>query len=329
MDTTLATVTIISLLLAWAMAIVTRQRLRAERRRSDARLADLMAEREPPDGRAGGPADAELPPRELATGVTAPGEGPMEPGERGRQLTAPAAMAGRPFPRWRRASVAPRLPFAAPDRKRWGGDADARVTGDGGEHARRRVADDDAPPAPATGARPSPRRAGPVPITPAPTHWGHGAAAVAVATLLVAGVYLTERTTLSRVGVHLADRIPLPGVGVHFAGRTPPPRAGADLPVELLSLDHRRQGDYLAVSGSLLNPSGGRERSKLSIAATAFDRSGAIIGTGQTPLPTAALPPGEETPFTISLPSADRIDRYRVSFMEDRSRLPHVDRREP
>ena len=328
MDTTLATVTIISLLLAWAMAIVTRQRLRAERRRSDARLADLMAELGRPDGRVGGPADAELPPRELLTGVTAPGEGPMEPGERGWQLTAPAAMAGRPLRR-RRASVAPRLPFAAPDRKRWGGDAAARVSGNGGERARRRVADDAVPPAPATGAGPSPRRAGPAPIPAAPTHWGHGLAAVAVATLLVAGVYLTERATLSRVGGHLAERIPLPGVGVHFAGRTPRLRAGADLPVELLFLDHRRQGGYLAVSGSLRNPPGGRERSKLSIAATAFDRSGAIVGTGQTPLPAAALPPGDETAFTISLPSADRIDRYRVSFMEDRSRLPHVDRREP
>ena len=43
-DTTLTTVTIISLLLAWAMAIVSWQRVRAERRRSEARLATLMSE---------------------------------------------------------------------------------------------------------------------------------------------------------------------------------------------------------------------------------------------------------------------------------------------
>ena len=261
MDTTLATVTIISLLLAWAMALVTRQRLRAERRRSDARLADLMAEFARADGRAGGAADAELP-----------------------HLN-------------------------------------------GGERAPRRVADDAVPPAPAAGAGSSPRRAGLAPIPPASTHWSRGSAAVAVATLLVAGIYFTERTTLSRVGVHLAERIPLPGVGVHLAGRTPLLRTGADLPVELLSLDHRRQGDYLAVSGSLRNPSGGRGRSKLSVAATAFDRSGAIVGTGQAPLPVEALPAGDETAFTISLPDADLISRYRVSFMEDQSELPHVDRR--
>ena len=44
MDATLAVVAIVSLLLAWAMAIVSWQRVRAERRRSDSRVAALMAE---------------------------------------------------------------------------------------------------------------------------------------------------------------------------------------------------------------------------------------------------------------------------------------------
>ena len=240
----------------------------------------------------------------------------MGPRVRPGQVATPAAMADRPSPRRWRAAVAPRLPFAAPDRKRWGGDAAARVTGGGGDRARRPAEDGAVPRAPATGARSSPRRVGLVPLPPAPPHWVHRSVAVAFATVLVAGVCLTERASLSRVGAYLA-------------ARTPVPRAGADLPVELLSLDHRRQGDYLAVSGSLRNPPGGRERSRLSIAATVFDRAGAIIGTGQTPLSAAVLPAGEETAFTISLPSADRINRYRVSFMEDQSRLPHVDRRGP
>ncbi len=329
MDTTLATVTIISLLLAWAMAIVMWQRLRAERRRSDARLAE-MAELARPDGRGGRPADAELLSRPLLTEVAGPGEGPMELRERSWQVETPPAMAGRPSPRGRRAPVAPRLPFAAPDGRRWAGDDDdARVAGHAWERAGRRGAADAAPGGSAAGGRSARRRAGLGSALPSPTRWGHGLAAVAVATILVAGVYLAERTPLSRVGAYLAERTPLSRVGVYLAGRTPLPRAGADLPVELLFLDHRRQGDYLAVSGSLRNPPGGRERSKLSVAATVFDRDGAIIGTGQTPLPPGALPPGAETTFTISLPGADRINRYRVSFMEDESRLPHVDRRGP
>ncbi len=229
MDVTLAAVTIISLLLAWAMAIVSWQRVRAERRRGDARVAALLAEL------AGGPRRTDRVARAHPAG----------PG------------AGRA---WGGAA-------------RWG--------------ARRRVA-----------AAP-PRH--PRPAAPAGTRWGRHLAAVAVATVLVAGVSLADRTPLRP--------------------------AGDAVPVELLSLDHRRQGDYLTVRGALRNPPAGRERTKLSVTATALDRTGAIIGTGQTPLPVSALPPGGETAFTIALPDADLIGRYRVSFMEDRSKLPHVDRR--
>ena len=229
MDVTLAAVTIISLLLAWAMAVVSWQRVRAERRRADARVAALLAEFAGDPRRTAGVARA----HEAGSGV------------------------GRA----------------------WGGAA--------GRGVRRRV------------AAPPPRR--PRPAAPARTQWGHRLAAVAVATVLVAGVSLADRDALR------------PG--------------GEAKPVELLSLDHRRHGDYLTVSGSLRNPAAGRERTKLSVTATALDRTGAIIGTGQTPLPVAALPPGGETAFTIALPDADLIGRYRVSFMEDRSKLPHVDRR--
>ena len=370
MDATLATVTVISLLLAWTMAIVAWQRVRAERRRADARIAALMAE---------------------LAGAPVSGDGPVDAPERLRSIPAPAVAGRRPPRRWR-ASDDPRLPVTAPDpppRDR----AEAlhpTATGEGPawqdpmwappEPARPRsraagrrafaARGIGAPPGGAvhaaggepapralrralSGSRPTPGAT--APTTPAwqpvakvpaaferrfippdcvvrrlqmpnrrPPHalsggrlaalgatrgfttacWGHRLAAIAVGTVLVAGV-------------SLADRVPL-----HRDGTS----AG---PLELLSLDHRRQGDYLAVSGSLRNPPGGRERTKLSITATVFDRTGAIIGTGQTPLPVAALPPGGETAFTIALPDAHLINRYRVSFMEDQSRLPHVDRRGP
>ncbi len=60
-----------------------------------------------------------------------------------------------------------------------------------------------------------------------------------------------------------------------------------------------------------------------------FDRDGTVVGTGQTPLPVAVLPPGSETPFTISLPDADRINRYRISFRQGQTSVPHIDRRRP
>ena len=105
------------------------------------------------------------------------------------------------------------------------------------------------------------------------------------------------------------------------------PAAGTPDPVELLSLGHARKGEFLAITGSLRNPAGGIEQEHLSVTAIVFDRDGAVVGTGQTPLPVAVLAPGSETPFTISLPDADRINRYRISFMRGQTSVPHVDRR--
>ena len=107
------------------------------------------------------------------------------------------------------------------------------------------------------------------------------------------------------------------------------PETGTAQPVELLSLAHTRQGDLLAITGALRNPSDGIERGQLSVTAIVFDRDGGVVGTGQTPLPVTVLRPGSETPFTISLPDADRINRYRISFMQGQDSVPHVDRRQP
>ena len=268
-NATLTTVTIISLLLAWAMAIIAWQRVRAERRRSDARLATLMSAR---------PRRAASAPRPV---FAAPARAPA-----GRDdLRAPA---GAGEVRLRRIGPAPRR-----------GDVPRRAVE---EAASRRAAEREMRRGPAPRALSHLWRAA-APVPPTRPRWGPRAAAVVVATVAVAGASLAERTPFD---------LGAPG-----------------LPVELLSLDHRRQGDYLAVSGTVRNPLGGRGRAKLSVSATVFDRTGAVIGTGQTPLPVEGLPPGGETAFTIALPDADRIDRYRVSFMEDRSRLPHVDRRVP
>lgn len=109
-----------------------------------------------------------------------------------------------------------------------------------------------------------------------------------------------------------------------------PPDGGATqaTPVELLSLGHARQGEYLAIAGSVRNPADGVDRGRLSVMATVFDEAGTQIGTGQTPLPVRALPPGTETPFTISMPDGDRINRYRISFAQDQTAVPHVDLRQ-
>lgn len=108
----------------------------------------------------------------------------------------------------------------------------------------------------------------------------------------------------------------------------PPVLSEQSTPVELLSLAHTKQGEYLAISGAVRNPANGMEHGRLSVMATVFDEDGIQIGTGQTPLPVRALAPGTETPFTISMPDADRINRYRISFAHDQTRVAHIDRRQ-
>ncbi len=131
--------------------------------------------------------------------------------------------------------------------------------------------------------------------------------------------------TIGGVGIVLAL-----GTVAMLSGRDTPPPALSEraTPVELLSLAHAKQGEYLAITGAVRNPADGVDRGRLSVMATVFDRDGTLIGTGQTPLPVRALAPGGETPFTISMPEADRINRYRISFAQDQIGVPHIDRRE-
>jgi hypothetical protein len=41
----------------------------------------------------------------------------------------------------------------------------------------------------------------------------------------------------------------------------------------------------------------------------------------------ATLTPGAQSPFAISIPGAEAVARYRVSFRADDRIVPHVDRR--
>ena len=97
-------------------------------------------------------------------------------------------------------------------------------------------------------------------------------------------------------------------------------------PVELLALQYQRQDGFLAISGLVRNPEGGTVTSQLSVLAMAFDQAGVMVASGRAPLQIDTLPPGGESPFSISLPG-ERASRYRVSFLIDDTTVPHVDRR--
>jgi hypothetical protein len=116
-------------------------------------------------------------------------------------------------------------------------------------------------------------------------------------------------------------------------GGTQPARAavaaGANLPLELVSLAQARKGDILTVSGTVRNPAGATERRQVAAVVFVFDRNGSFVASGRAPLDFQALAPGDDSPFVITVPGAADVSRYRVSFREGDDVLPHVDRREP
>ena len=110
---------------------------------------------------------------------------------------------------------------------------------------------------------------------------------------------------------------------------SPPPAVrAAVVPLELVSLSHSRSGDTMAISGAVRNPESGRELRRLSAVVMLFDRDGALLNRGATPLDYLTLAPGEESPFVIPIDATRAVARYRISFRhEDDSVMPHVDRR--
>jgi hypothetical protein len=99
------------------------------------------------------------------------------------------------------------------------------------------------------------------------------------------------------------------------------------VPLELLELDHERDGERLIVRGVVGNPAGGVERDGLSAVVTLVDRDGAAGASVASAVPGGRLLPGATAPFMVSVPAAADIDRFRLSFRSDARVELHVDRR--
>jgi hypothetical protein len=104
--------------------------------------------------------------------------------------------------------------------------------------------------------------------------------------------------------------------------------AGAT-PLELLSLSNSidPSGDF-TVTGLVDNPLDGRPLHGIVAVVYLFDAQGHYFASGRAPLDLPALPPGEESPFTIRVPIGSTVSRYRIGFrLEDGGVVRHVDRR--
>ena len=97
--------------------------------------------------------------------------------------------------------------------------------------------------------------------------------------------------------------------------------------LELVSMQHAREGRALTVTGLVRNPRAGVPRSNIDAVVSAFDRKGALVTSGDAGLDFTNLAPGDESPFVVKLRDASGVARYRVSFRTGNSTVRHVDRR--
>jgi hypothetical protein len=99
--------------------------------------------------------------------------------------------------------------------------------------------------------------------------------------------------------------------------------------LELLSLRDSRQPASLTITGLVQNPRGGAPLSRVTVTAYAFDDKGSFLASGRAPIDVAALAPGDESPFVVSVPVADAVARYRIGFRgEDGRVIAHIDKRQ-
>ena len=110
------------------------------------------------------------------------------------------------------------------------------------------------------------------------------------------------------------------------AGRADAPHATVE-PIELVALGHDRDGDRLTVRGVVRNPSSGAALDRVTAVVLVFKDDGGFVGSGRASVDSSVLGPGGETAFTVTVPGANNVGRYRVSFRTDDRVVPHVDHR--
>jgi len=102
--------------------------------------------------------------------------------------------------------------------------------------------------------------------------------------------------------------------------------APASSPLELVALGHEREHDSLTVRGIVRNPAGSHALTDVTAVVMLFNQQGGFVTSGRAAIQ-GALAPGGEAPFTVTVPGAADVGRYRVSFRTNEGVVPHVDRR--
>src|SRR5207253_1347558 len=91
-------------------------------------------------------------------------------------------------------------------------------------------------------------------------------------------------------------------------------RSRPEVPLELLELEHERDGEELVVRGIVRNPATAAERDRLTAVVLVIGHDGGLISTARAAVPAVRLAPGATTPFVVSVTGAADVDRFRLSF---------------
>ena len=157
-----------------------------------------------------------------------------------------------------------------------------------------------------------------------PARSGSRSAAVIGAGALVLGTAVALALVLSGGSNSIARPAnqPTPASAASLAAVAPAPE-----PLELVALDHERDGDRLTVRGAVRNPPSGAARDRVTAVVFLFNHDGGFLSSGRAAVESPTLNPGGESTFAVTIPDAGDVGRYRVSFRTDDRILPHVDRR--
>ena len=101
----------------------------------------------------------------------------------------------------------------------------------------------------------------------------------------------------------------------------------AHAPLELVALDHDRDGSGLTVRGVVRNPAGAAAVNRLAAVVSVFNREGGFVASASRAVDASMLGENSESSFIVSVPGLSDVGRYRVSFRTDDRVVPHVDRR--
>jgi hypothetical protein len=112
------------------------------------------------------------------------------------------------------------------------------------------------------------------------------------------------------------------------AASTPAAQTSNIAPLELLELQHALESQRLTISGVVRNPAGAAPRSHLIATAIVFGPDGNFLTSDRAPVDVAAIAPGQESKFALTIPVTGEVSRYRIGFRsDDGTVVAHVDKR--